>query len=475
MFLDDAGRHLRPAVSYPAGKERNMHIRAGIPALTAIAAAVLLASTALAATHRVPSAYATIQAAINACVAGDTVLVASGTYQGDGNRDLSFGGVDLVLASEAGAQSTIIDCGAEVRHRGLIFQHGETRASVVDGFTIQNGYHAGGGIRMEMYASPTIRNCILTNNVGWPNDVQGAFGGAAISEWGPGSPLIENCLITSNDGAQTGYGAVYLDNPAAAEINHCTLSSNVGGGQGGAISLSTTGSLTVRNCVIEGNEALVGGGIYGGSVTIENCEITRNQADDGGGVTLDQTSSITGSTIARNFADRLGGGALLVDCTVDRCILRENCSPSTSDLGAAGRVQLSCCAVSDSGVGIQGPGSITWTGPQVSGNPRFCDLPACPHFMDGPAGDYHLRSDSPCLAQFSPCHALIGYWDQGCSAPAPVGACCLSANTCILTTQADCAAQHGIYGGDGVPCFPTPCVPVPTKVMTWGKIKSTFR
>ncbi|HNS21294.1 MAG TPA: hypothetical protein PKH24_12395 [Sedimentisphaerales bacterium] len=94
--------------------------------------------------------YPTIQAAINASVSGDTVLVAPGTYTGDGNRDIDFGGKAITVRSETGPGTCIIDAQGSFadRHRGFNFHMGEQADSVLDGFTITGGYQypgEGGG------------------------------------------------------------------------------------------------------------------------------------------------------------------------------------------------------------------------------------------------------------------------------------------------------------------------------------------
>ncbi|MBN2171791.1 MAG: hypothetical protein JW819_10790, partial [Candidatus Krumholzibacteriota bacterium] len=133
--------------------------------LAALVAALAVAGTASAATHHVHAdgsgGYPTIQSAIVACLAGDTVLVHPGTYRGPGNRGLDFHGVDLVLLSSDGPEVTVLD--GEQQDRLVYLHSGESAAATIKGFTFQNGHMEetyAGGIHC-VHASMTLKNCIV--------------------------------------------------------------------------------------------------------------------------------------------------------------------------------------------------------------------------------------------------------------------------------------------------------------------------
>jgi hypothetical protein len=58
---------------------------------------------------------------------------------------------------------------------------------------------------------------------------------------------------------------------------------------------------------------------------------------------------------------------------------------------------------------------------------------------------------------------------------APVGACCVPGRTCQVLSAEACAAQGGVYVGDGLPCDDQACSPVPTESKSWGQIKAQYR
>jgi hypothetical protein len=236
-----------------------------VSSLTAVVCTLVLAScpTGLARTIRVANDgsgdYPTIQAAIDASVDGDTVLVAPGTYAGDGNRDIDFGGKATTVRSEAGPGTCIVDAQGAWNewHRGFYFHNGEQADSVLDGFTITGGYSfqlGGGGIACYD-SSPTIRNCVMIGNVA------PAGGGLAL---GGSEAIVSNCIIAGNrvvytvPGADVG-GGVSCAGDGHAVLQNCTICGNRTGtsGNGGGIyaGLGRWGKISLVNCIVFGNRA----------------------------------------------------------------------------------------------------------------------------------------------------------------------------------------------------------------------------
>jgi hypothetical protein len=145
-----------------------------------------------------------IQAAINDANEGDTIIVEDGIYTGDGNRDIDFLGKAITLRSENGPGSCIIDCEGTYtdNHRGFYFHSGESENSILDGFTVTNGYivtmcWGGAGIYIDN-SSPTISNCMVRGNVAEldPLSLCFCYGGGIYFN---GTILtMTNCIINDN-------------------------------------------------------------------------------------------------------------------------------------------------------------------------------------------------------------------------------------------------------------------------------------
>ena len=177
-----------------------------------------------------PADYASIAEALEAAVTGDEIVVADGYYRGPGNRDLDFHGKQVELYSENGPSHCVIDCGGSRAepHRAFYIHSGETRATLVRGFTIVNGVGDTVANRSEL-AGP----------------------GGAILCLG-GSITIENCLFTSNRASDGGAVAIF-DSGSFLEdsvfIRNCTFCGNGAGGLGGALYVGPSGVLSLTNSI----------------------------------------------------------------------------------------------------------------------------------------------------------------------------------------------------------------------------------
>ncbi len=281
--------------------------------------------------------YPSIQAAIDAAVGGDVIILAPGTFGGDGNRDLDFKGKAITLCSTDPSDpnivaATIIDCnGSEGHcHRGFYFHSGEDANSVVEGLTITNGFHGRGGGILCIASSPIIRNNIITGNrIEYDYD-----GGGGIGCWDGASPLIVGNTISDNhcepggggggiccrrassptitdniiagNSASQGSGILCYGSPT---ISNCTFIGNTTPGMGGGILID--GSPILTNCTFSGNSAGSGGAIYNYhcSPTLTNCRFIANSARYTGGGMYNSESSpmVTDCNFSGNSADWGGG------------------------------------------------------------------------------------------------------------------------------------------------------------------------
>jgi hypothetical protein len=197
-------------------------------------------------------------------------------------------------------------------------------------------------------------------------------------------------------------------------------------------------------------------------------------ASGDGGALIIQASQVrmNDCTIALNMSSDRGGGMYSADGSLEleRTICWGNCAVNEGDqIFSNGNGLISCSDIDSSGIWadelVIGPGTI-------DSDPLFCDPRDCSH--NTTEGDYHLRSDSPCLPEGNSCGVQMGSLGAGCTAPG-FGACCFGDGTCEFISQDACAATHGTYQGDGTTCDPNPCEPTPVQSTTWGRIKASYR
>ncbi len=370
----------------------------------------------------VPSEYLTIQAAIEDAFDGDIVLVAPGTYTGDGNRDIYFLGKKITVRSESGPENTIIDCNGsyEDPHRGFNFHELMGVNPTLDGFTITNGYgRREGGAIYAHHTDFTVSNCIFAHNSGSSK----SFGGAILCDYA--SPKITNCTFTDNFAGGTG-GAILLHR-CTAVIDNCVLAENSSGYYGGAI-YSYDSSATITNSTISHNSAdEEGGGIhyYSGnnedSLTITNCIITGNSVKSqyarGGGIYFYLRDAwydpliITNSVIAGNSAGGQGGG---IFCNAPAAITHTTIVNNTANYDGGGiyayrNAQIDITnsilwANSPEQINRYGDSELTITYSDVQGGwEGQGNVDADPCFVQPGStcleiqGDYHLLPTSPCI------------------------------------------------------------------------------
>lgn len=345
-------------------------------------------------TFYVPSQFPTIQAAIDASVVDDVVIVSPGVY----NENLNFGGKNIILRSiepknPSVVSNTIIDGSHNVWGGSIVtFSGTECGACVLSGFTITNGrgtYGCGGGI-LGNGTQATIQYNIISEN--WAASYSlpsSGFGGGIYDCDG----TIQYNTITQNhasgnEGFARGGGLYRCDGIIQYNI----------------ISYNSVGGLVWLGAC--------GGGLSDCHGTIQHNIISYNSVPhfapgvipipdwppaglfSGGGLSR-CNGTIQNNTIVENIAQSGGG---LAKCTglIRNCIIWGNKNGQIYDSGAD-------VHYGDIEGGYSGTGSIDADPCFVE--PGYWVLRDDPNIVVEPndpnaiwiEGDYHLLSDSPCI------------------------------------------------------------------------------
>jgi hypothetical protein len=346
------------------------------------------------------TAFDTIQEGVDAATDGDTIIVADGTYAGDGNTDILCEGKNVVVQSLNGPEVCILDCAGTSSdpHRG--FTLGPTLGGVceISGFTIRNGYETyGGGIYCEA-SSPKIRDCIFEAcvasyggggfysngaeptliNCAWSNNMAYYMGGGLCNE--NSRTTIRNCTFTGNaatglPGCQPdGGGGIYNMMDSVLSASRCSFLENAAP-RGGAL-FSNSSSITLANCCFVANESAQsgyphgGGGLYikGLSVlTASDCEFTENGAAWGGGglFVTESTATLTRCELNGNTGGVGGGMYAYVGTTLQavNCMFRNNSSIYGGGLSSTMSVdEVMGCVFAGNTASEQGGAYFLWEG-----------------------------------------------------------------------------------------------------------------
>lgn len=200
------------------------------------------------------------QAMVNASAAGDEVWVAEGTYQPAAGQWFSMKeGVKIYGGFPANNDNAALGQRNWALHPTILKGNGNsvirnvftstnklTNNAVLDGFTVRDGDRFdigdrnGGGI-FNKYASPILRNLIISNN-------RAATGGGVYCE-SYSSPLIINSLFTQNSGniGACLYSMSLEGGVSEVTLVNVTIAKNL---NGKVIRISRNGKVTLYNTVV---------------------------------------------------------------------------------------------------------------------------------------------------------------------------------------------------------------------------------
>jgi hypothetical protein len=274
---------------------------------------------------------------------------------------------------------------------GLMNEHGTLTVTdaIVDGNTAAD---VGGGVmnRLAVLSTDpgllTIADTLIANNTA-------EYGGGVVTAGG--TAVLDRLEVRDNAVTNRG-GGIYHSGSGTTTLSDSLVSANVSDYQGGG--LFSEGDLILNHVVVDGNTALMGGGIAtnaGGAATLNNSTVSGNTAQIGGGITQIIPADVVvlnSSTVTANTATTLfGTGGIYSFGTV----IARNSIIAAQTLGRD-------CAlpITSSGYNLESGTSCGFTaaGDLQSTNPLLLPLAG----NGGPTQTHALQGSSPAVDAGSP-------------------------------------------------------------------------
>jgi len=448
-----------------------------------------------------------LQAAIEAAVDGDEIVLTDGVFTGPGNRDVAFLGKAVTIRSASGSPAlAIVDAGE--LGRAFLFVDGEGPGSVLEDVGIRNGLHRaaearGGGILCDG-SSPTIVGCVIESCTAIAESEGGDYrsSGGGVAVIGGGMPSFTACVFRDNlvDATVLGAGnrgafggGVSARDGSTVTLDGCEIRGNDAflGGSGGGLHVDATSSLTAIACEIRDNEAFgTGGGIRSsGALTVDGGVIADNRSRGsknpgvGGGLGITGgTATLDGTAIAGNastegaFSGGYAGGLYVSSgaiATLTDALVVGN------DAGAGGalyawdatvELRTSTVARNVSGIYVYDEGLVTLDRSILWASCDSRDLrmvgeggvveATCSAYDPGRAPEITAIGEQvhvdPRICDLPPCGAL----------PTDLGTYDLASDSPCLPGASPCGTRIGARG-EG-------CVTTPTRTTSWSSIKARF-
>lgn len=238
----------------------------------------------------------------------DLIIETDGILDADGTSDneiiftasgTSWG--HIVLNNTHATDSSILDycviekggpSGSSSHGGGLQINADNVRVS---NSTIQdNSAVWGGGIFVERYRDPIIKNCIIDNN-------EATNGGGGIYFWNYSAAIVRNCIISNNSVSGTNYGGggvMIGPSTYGVEFYNSTFVENSSNGSGDAVYIYSSNADALTNCIIWGTSNPVSGG---NSNSLNYCMIEGSQASSFSN--CDNLNSSNTASDGPNFTD----------------------------------------------------------------------------------------------------------------------------------------------------------------------------